>query len=264
MPEIDTTSVEDPSAASVAPADPAPTSEQPERSAADVPCGDRPLTERVEALLVSTDRALSEARIAALLGIETKGAARAVSEAIEALNAGYDEAGRAFRAERLAGGWQLLTRPEFGPLLARMHSERQQSRLSQAALETLAIIAYRQPIMRAEIEAIRGVACGEVLRGLLERRLVKITGRAEELGRPMLYGTTKEFLNVFGLSGPDDLPEVEGLDRRPSARSAPAPPSSAEATGPEAEARPEPTDQTSPAAEAPSTDEDRSEERNEP
>jgi segregation and condensation protein B len=79
-------------------------------------------------------------------------------------------------------------------------------------METLAIVAYRQPIMRAEVEAIRGVASGEVLRGLLERRLVKIVGRAEELGRPMLYGTTKEFLKVFGLSGLDDLPAVEGLE----------------------------------------------------
>ena len=113
--------------------------------------------------------------------------------------------------ERLAGGWQVLTRPEFGPLLARLHRDRQQSRLTPAAMETLAIVSYRQPLIRAEIEAIRGVACGEVLRGLLERRLVKIVGRAEELGRPMLYGTTREFLKVFGLSSLDDLPEVEGL-----------------------------------------------------
>ena len=83
-------------------------------------------------------------------------------------------------------------------------------------METLSIIAYRQPVLRAEIEAIRGVAAGEVLRGLLERRLVRIAGRAEELGRPMLYGTTREFLRVFGLSGIDDLPEVDGLQRAPS------------------------------------------------
>jgi segregation and condensation protein B len=111
----------------------------------------------------------------------------------------------------LAGGWQLLTIQQFAPLLARLHTDRQQTRLSQAALETLSIVAYRQPIMRAEIEAIRGVACGEVLRSLMERRLIKITGRAEELGRPMLYGTTNEFLKVFGLSSVDDLPDVQGL-----------------------------------------------------
>ena len=116
----------------------------------------------------------------------------------------------------MAGGVQVLTVAEFGPLLARLHADRQSSRLSPAALETLSIIAYRQPIMRAELEAIRGVACGEVLRSLLERRLVKVVGRAEELGRPMLYGTTREFLKVFGLASLDDLPAVAGLERKPS------------------------------------------------
>jgi segregation and condensation protein B len=85
------------------------------------------------------------------------------------------------------------------------------SRLSQAAMETLAIVAYRQPILRADIESIRGVASGEVLRGLLERQLVKIVGRAEVIGRPMLYGTSKRFLEVFGLASLDDLPRVEEL-----------------------------------------------------
>ncbi|MHC4210645.1 MAG: SMC-Scp complex subunit ScpB, partial [Planctomycetota bacterium] len=110
----------------------------------------------------------------------------------------------------VAGGWQLLTLPALGPLVSRLHRDRRESRLSQPALETLSIIAYRQPIMRAEIEAIRGVACGEVLRALLERRLVRITGRAEQLGRPMLYGTTGHFLKVFGLPGLDALPPLEG------------------------------------------------------
>ena len=99
----------------------------------------------------------------------------------------------------------------------------QQQKLSQAALETLSIIAYRQPVMRAEVEVIRGVACGEVLRGLMDRRLVKIVGRAEELGRPMLYGTSREFLQTFGLASLDDLPEVQGLIREPSWKPA-APP----------------------------------------
>jgi segregation and condensation protein B len=109
-----------------------------------------------------------------------------------------------------------MTREELAPLVSRLHEQRQQQKLSQAALETLSIIAYRQPVMRAEIEVIRGVACGEVLRGLMERRLVKIVGRAEELGRPMLYGTTKDFLNIFGLANLNDLPEVQGLAREPS------------------------------------------------
>ena len=149
------------------------------------------------------------------------------------------------KTERLAGGWQLLTTPQYGPVLHRLHTDRQSSRLSQPALESLAIICYRQPIMRAEIEAIRGVASGEVLRGLLERRLVKIVGRAEVLGRPMLYGTTKEFLKVFGLASLDDLPAVKGLapDDSPARRLAklaeqqnePAPDMSTRAAEPSAE-----------------------------
>ena len=174
------------------------------------PCGDRPLAARVEALLISAERPLGEARISALLALPGKGTAKQVAAAIEELNGDYEKTGRSFRIERLAGGWRILTLPEFGELLSRLHVDRQQSRLSQAALETLAIIGYRQPVMRAEIEAIRGVACGEVLRGVLERRLVKVVGRAEEIGRPMLYGTTKEFLKVFGLSGTDDLPAIDG------------------------------------------------------
>jgi segregation and condensation protein B len=179
-------------------------------------CTDQPLTARVEALLIATDRPLTEARIAEIIGISGKGASKQIVATIEELNAHYDKSGRAFRAERLAGGWQILTAPAFGPVLHRLHAERQQAKLSQPALETLAIIGYRQPIMRAEIEAIRGVASGEVLRGLMERRLIKIVGRAEELGRPMLYGTTKEFLKVFGLAGLDDLPQVKGLELKKS------------------------------------------------
>jgi segregation and condensation protein B len=190
------------------------------------------LTRRVEALLIATDRPLSEARLAELLGLTGKDASTAIGRAVQQLNESYDGSDRAFRIERLAGGFQILTVERFGPLLARLHRDRQRSRLSPAALETLAIIAYRQPILRAEIEAIRGVACGEVLRGLLERRLVKITGRAEELGRPMLYGTTREFLHVFGLATLDDLPPVEGEPSRRgrAARSAQATSAETEAT----------------------------------
>jgi segregation and condensation protein B len=178
----------------------------------DVPCGDAPLSARIEAVLLSTDRPLTEQRLAEVLGIAGGGGgAGQVREGIDELNRQYEESGRAFRAERLAGGWQILTLAQFGPLLARLHTERQAARLTPAAMETLSIIAYRQPLMRAELEAIRGVSCGEVLRGLMERRLVKIVGRAEELGRPMLYGTTREFLKVFGLASVDDLPEVQGV-----------------------------------------------------
>ena len=180
------------------------------------PCATLPLEQRVEALLFASERSLSETKMKTILGIEEDGATKQIKEAIDALNTAYDDGSRAFRIERIAGGYRVMTREELAPLVSRLHAERQQQKLSQAALETLSILAYRQPVMRAEIEVIRGVAAGDVLRGLMERRLVKIVGRAEELGRPMLYGTTKEFLSVFGLANLKDLPEVQGLVREPS------------------------------------------------
>ncbi len=178
---------------------------------------DTQLSAQIEALLLSSDRPLTDARLAELLDQTDAGSANTIHNAVEQLNDEYERTGRSFRAERVAGGWQLLTLPVFGELLSKLHRDRAQARLSPAGLETLAIIAYRQPILRAEIEAIRGVGCGEVLRGLLDRRLVKIVGRAEELGRPMLYGTTTQFLKIFGIAGLDDLPPVEGLNEQTQA-----------------------------------------------
>ena len=173
----------------------------------------------VEALLLVCDRPIPEQRIVDLLEIEDAqdpGDARTqaltrVRAAIDGLNDVYEQSARAFRIVKLAGGYQVMTLPEHGELLGRLRGERQLQRITPAALETLAIIAYRQPILRADLESIRGVACGEVLRGLLERRLVRITGRAEEIGRPMLYGTTKEFLQVFGLGSLKDLPQAKDI-----------------------------------------------------
>lgn len=182
----------------------------------ETPCSTLPLEQRVEALLFASDRSLSETKMKTVLGIETDDATTQIKKAIDSLNASYDADSRAFRIERIAGGYRVMTREELAPLVSRLHAERQQQKLSQAALETLSIIAYRQPVMRAEIEVIRGVACGDVLRGLMDRRLVKIVGRAEELGRPMLYGTTKDFLKIFGLANLNDLPEVQGLLREAS------------------------------------------------
>ncbi len=190
---------------------------------AESPCQSIPLEQRIESLLFSSERALSETKLQTVLGIED--ATKEIKQAIESLNQSYDEQSRAFRIERIAGGYRVMTREEFSPLVSRLHAERQQQRLSQAALETLSIIAYRQPVMRAEVEVIRGVACGEVLKGLMDRRLIKIVGRAEEVGRPMLYGTTKDFLRIFGLANLQDLPEVQGLSREPSWKPAPQAPS---------------------------------------
>ncbi|MBC8201989.1 MAG: SMC-Scp complex subunit ScpB [Planctomycetes bacterium] len=186
------------------------------KQSVETPCATLPLEQRVEALLFASERSLSETKMKTVLGIDCEDATKQITKAIESLNESYDDSNRAFRVERIAGGYRVMTREELAPLVSRLHAERQQQKLSQAALETLSILAYRQPVMRAEIEVIRGVACGEVLRGLLERRLVKIVGRAEELGRPMLYGTTKDFLNIFGLASLKDLPEVQGLERQPS------------------------------------------------
>ena len=166
------------------------------------------LPARVEAAVLISDRGLSAARLAeALGGLPVK----AIREAVDALNEDYGRTGRSFRIEEVAGGYQVLTLPAYADVLAALDKGKPSDKLSAAAIETLAIVAYKQPMVRAEIESIRGVACGEVLRSLLDRRLIKVVGRAEEIGRPMLYGTTRQFLEVFGLSSLKDLPKVEEL-----------------------------------------------------
>ncbi|MFG0248992.1 MAG: SMC-Scp complex subunit ScpB [Phycisphaeraceae bacterium JB051] len=170
---------------------------------------------RVEAALMTTDRAISVAKLTEILGGV---AGKPIREAIDQLNKVYDDSNRSFRIEQLAGGYQIVTLPKYAQVLANLHKSRQSNKLTAAAMETLAIIAYKQPILRAEIEAIRGVSSGETVRSLMERHLVKIVGRAEEIGRPMLYGTTKQFLEVFGLASLKDLPNAGEL-RPPKPRS---------------------------------------------
>lgn len=126
----------------------------------------------------------------------------------------YDERGCAFQLEQVAGGYQLLTRPKFAPWLRPLGAIEQEIRLSPPALETLAVVAYRQPVLRAEVEAIRGVSCGEILRQLMDRDLLRIVGRSEELGRPLRYGTTKYFLRSFGLCSLEELPLASELRRK--------------------------------------------------
>jgi segregation and condensation protein B len=127
----------------------------------------------------------------------------------------YDGRGSAFQVEQLAGGYQLRTRPKFAPWLRPLVSGEEEIRLSPPALETLAVVAYRQPVLRADVEAIRGVACGEILRQLMDRDLLRIVGRSEELGRPLWYGTTRRFLELFGLCSLGELPMAAQL-RRPA------------------------------------------------
>ncbi len=162
----------------------------------------------IEALLFASDAPLPPRRLAELAGADS---VRDVRACVETLNDRYGQAGMTFRIEELAGGYQMLSLPAFGPWLAKLDRDRGQSRISDAAMETLSIIAYRQPIIRADVEAVRGVACGEVLNRLREMGLVKIVGRAEVVGRPLLYGTTKKFLDVFGLGRLEDLPPMEAL-----------------------------------------------------
>jgi segregation and condensation protein B len=162
----------------------------------------------LEALLFSTHHPLTAGKLADLMELPTQSPLR---HAIKALNAGYEEARRAFRIEQVAGGYQMLTLPEYGEHLKALHQKEVDSKLTKAAIETLAIIAYKQPILRADVEAIRGVACGETIRSLMEKHLVRIAGRAEEPGRPILYGTTKRFLELFGLNTLKDLPQGQEL-----------------------------------------------------
>ena len=136
---------------------------------------------------------------------------RRVREALAALREHYDTDGRAFQVYQLGDGFQILTRPEFAPYLERFDSVPRPPTLSRAALETLAIIAYRQPIGRIEIEEIRGVASTSVLRTLQDWELIEIVGRGEGLGRPLLYGTSSRFLDHFALQSLDNLPAPENL-----------------------------------------------------
>jgi len=164
----------------------------------------------VEAVLFASDESLTAERLANI--IETS--AKQIRQHIEKLNEKYKANANAFTIEKIAGGYQMLTLSPYNNWLRKLLRVRSDSKLSAAALETLAIIAYKQPVIRADIEAIRGVAAGDMIRNLMYKGLVKIVGRAEVLGRPMLYGTTKKFLEIFGLNSLKDLPKIEKL-RKP-------------------------------------------------
>ena len=167
-----------------------------------------PKLARLEAVLLLADEPLAARRLADVAGLADAAEARHLLDRLKEL---YDADGTAFQIEELAGGYQLLTRPRYHPWLARLKRTGHEVRLTPATLETLAVIAYKQPIMRAEVEKIRGVMCAEIIRMLMEKGLVRVAGRHDSLGRPQLYGTTRKFLQVFGLNTLKDLPEVEAL-----------------------------------------------------
>lgn len=168
----------------------------------------------IESLIFSAESALSTDRICELLDeFDRNEIKSALSEMVTCY---HDRAG-GFDLVEVAGGWQFRTRPAYHGYITR-HIKTRASKLSQSALETLAITAYRQPITRAEIEHLRGVDCGGVLKSLLEKRLVRILGKKDIPGRPLIYGTSKEFLEIFGLKDLKSLPtlkEIRALEEQP-------------------------------------------------
>jgi len=174
--------------------------------------------EIIEALLFATDEPLAVKQVVDIFGILDDGEQPSpitpdeVLAAIEQLNAEYERTGRTVRIVKVAGGYQFATKPEFARWLGKMLREKSKRKLSLSALETLAVIAYKQPVTKPEIETIRGVNADYVLHTLLERSLVAIVGRAATPGRPLLYGTTKDFLKHFGVNDLSELPKPREID----------------------------------------------------
>jgi len=177
----------------------------------DMPPMDMPVIELqpmalLEAALFLAKEPYSSRKLSQLAGLPEGTKTR---QLIRELNKWYDQDQSAFCIVEVAEGFQLRTRPEFASWLVRMQEVPSAVRLSNPAMETLTVIAYQQPVLRAEVERIRGVQCGDLIRQLLDQGLVKTAGRSKELGRPILYGTTQKFLRVFGLGGLDDLPALD-------------------------------------------------------
>ncbi|MBN1417318.1 MAG: SMC-Scp complex subunit ScpB [Planctomycetes bacterium] len=161
----------------------------------------------LEAVLFVRDQPIAFGRLVALLDGEYE--AKEIRDALATLREAYAGEGRGIRLEEIAGGYQFLTASEFQPYVAKLFAERADARLSPAAFETMAVIAYKQPITKAELESIRGVGCVPVLKTLIDKGLVRVVGRDDSLGRPLLYGTSRRFLEVFGLSSLRSLPRAD-------------------------------------------------------
>ena len=163
----------------------------------------------LESLLFTSEAPLTVSRIREIIP-ELK--PKEIEEAVTNLNEQYQKGGRTFEIKEIAGGYQLFTLPEYADYIDKLFQTRQKSRLTQKALETVAIIAYKQPLTKHEIEEIRGVNVDGVMKTLLSRNLVTISGRAKAPGSPFLYVTTKRFLDYFGLTGLEDLPKLKEID----------------------------------------------------
>ena len=165
-------------------------------------------TKIIEAVLFASDIAVEVEKLIMIAGLVSE---QELLDIIDMLNREYDKEGRAFRIVEVAGGYQYETLPQYGQFVEKLFHTRTRPKLSRASLETLAIVSYKQPISRAEIEALRGVDSDAPLRTLINRELVEITGRSDAVGKPMLYGTTQEFLRYFGLKDIKDLPGADEL-----------------------------------------------------
>ena len=164
----------------------------------------------IEAMLFATDKPLSTHQAREVLeDVETE----IIKSSISELKAEYESEKRSFHIIEVAGGFQMSTDSQYAPWLKKLYKQDKPDRLSAPALETLAIIAYRQPVTRSDIEFIRGVSVDSMIGGLLERGLIKIRGRKDSIGRPFVYGTTREFLECFGLNSLEDLPKLNETDR---------------------------------------------------
>ncbi|MFN0157865.1 MAG: SMC-Scp complex subunit ScpB [Bacteroidota bacterium] len=172
----------------------------------------------LEALIFATDEPLNAKEILAIFYTLDEGERPrrlnedAMLKAIEELNVEYQQTGRGFRIVKVAGGYQFATQQQFAPWLGKMLKEKSKRKLSISALESLAVIAYKQPVTKPEVEAIRGVNADYVLRTLLERNLITIVGRAATPGRPLLYGTTQDFLKHFGINDLSELPKPREIE----------------------------------------------------
>jgi segregation and condensation protein B len=164
---------------------------------------------KIEALIMASPEPLPTRKITKVIEEATPSQ---VAKAVADLNSGYAQAGSSFRIREIAGGYQFYILPEYEGLLESLFAKQRKVRLSRAALETVAIVAYRQPTTKTDIEHIRGVASDGVIRSLLEKGMITITGRAETVGKPLQYGTTAEFLKFFGLAGLDSLPSMSEIE----------------------------------------------------
>ncbi len=170
---------------------------------------ERFIERQVEALLFASDSPLTISKMTSLTDSPSQ---KFVKKAIESLSGFYSDNFRSFEIVEVAGGYQVATLPEYSTVIKRLFKNRRKSRLSKAALETLAIVAYKQPVSRPDIEAIRGVNCDGVLSTLTDRELVTVSGRGDSIGKPFLYSTTKRFLDYLGLKNYRELPAIEEFE----------------------------------------------------